>query len=218
MNVFAEERTGAPDPRPGDEVVEVLVVCTGNIARSPLAMAMLEDGARRALGADAPVWVRSSGVHGLSGEPAVAASRDEASSRGLDLSHHRATVTDADDVRRCDLVLTMTESQRAKVTRLAPAAGRFTFTLREFARLIDTVDPAPADLSPRERVRWLADHAHRARPVAARPDGREDVEDPYGGPRDGYRTVAEELDVLVSRVAPRLFGGVGEGAADGAAR
>ncbi len=211
MNVFTEDRTGTTDPRPGDEVAELLVVCTGNIARSPLAMVMLDDEARRRLGPDAPVWVRSSGVHGLSGEPAVEASRDEAASRGLDLGHHRAAVTDADDVRRCDLVLTMTESQRAKVTRLVPAAGRFTFTLREFARLLAAVEEPTEDLSPRDRVRAIVDRAHRARPVAVRSDDAEDVVDPYGGPRDGYRTVARELDALVTRIAPRLFG---RGAAD----
>ena len=58
------------------EVAEVLVVCTGNIARSPFAAALLEHEARRRSGPDAAIVVRSAGVNGLEGYPAVAEGRD----------------------------------------------------------------------------------------------------------------------------------------------
>lgn len=198
-----------PDPRPGDDVAVIMVVCTGNIARSPLAMAMLEEEARRRVGADPRVWVRSSGVHALEGHPAVADSRAAAEVRGLDLSAHRGCVTDRDAVLDADLVLVMTESQRAKVLRRAPAAGRHTFTLREFARLVAALKPLPDELGVRERVRFLVRLAHGARAYVARPDDREDVADPYGGPAEGYTRMATELDELIATIAPALFGGAG---------
>lgn len=195
-----------PDPRPDDDVAEIMVVCTGNVARSPLFMAMLEGEVRRRLGPDAPVWVKSSGVHGLAGEPAVADSRTLAEERGLDLSRHRGAVTVEREVVRCDLVLTMTESQRSRVIRRAPRGAGSTFTVREFARLVSALEPLADDLSPRERVRHCVRLANGARPYVERPGDPEDVEDPYGAGADVYAAMARELDDLLAAIAPQLFG------------
>lgn len=194
------------DPRPGDPVAELLVVCTANICRSPLAEAMLARAAEDRLGPDAPVDVSSSGVHGLAGQPAAPLSADEAVRRGLDLSPHVARVTDELGVWRADLVLTMTERHRGRIVRLLPAVARSTFTIREFARLTSALKPVEADLPVRERVRFVTRLAHGARAYVARPSEPEDVADPYGGPRAGYVDTADELDALVAVIAPQLFG------------
>ncbi len=201
-----DDATEAPDPRPGDPTAEVMVVCTANICRSPLAMVMLEREARRRVGSDAPVRVGSSGVHGLEGEPAAPFSVAEASERGLDLSTHAATVTDEARIWRSDLVITMSESHRAKIGRLVPGAARMTFTIRELARLLAAIKPVEDDLPVRERVRFVTRLAHGSRAYVARPAGREDVRDPYGGPREGYQRTGRQLDDLVAGIAPQLFG------------
>ena len=193
-------------PRPDDHVAEIMVVCTANICRSPLAEALLEEEARRRLGKDPPVWVRSSGVHALEGHRAAGGTLTEASQRGLDLSAHRGSLTTRDDVMRCDLVLTMTESHRAAVNARAPGASSHVFTLREFARLSSALKPLDDDLGPRERVRFLVRLAHGARAYVARPNEPEDVSDPYGGPDEGYRRMATEVESLVHEIAPQLFG------------
>lgn len=203
-DIWADE--GAADPRPGDRVAELVVVCTANICRSPLAEAMLARAAEERLGPDAPVHVSSSGVHGLAGERAAPLSVEEARHRGLDLSRHTARVTDELGVWRADLVLTMTESHRGRIVRLLPAVARSTFTIREFARLTAALKPVEAELPVRERVRFVTRLAHGARAYVARPPGREDVADPYGGPRAGYVATADELEDLVAAVAPQLFG------------
>lgn len=194
------------EPRPGDPIVELHVVCTGNIARSPLGMVMLEREARRRLGPEAPVWVTSSGVHGLEGEPAVAESRRLAEARGLSLDRHRGAVTDGDELLRQDLILTMTESQRSKVIRRAPRASRRVFTVRELARLCAALKPIDGELTPRERVRALVKLANGARPYVERPGEPEDIVDPYGRPSEAYDRVGRELDEAVARIAPQLFG------------
>jgi protein-tyrosine phosphatase len=192
-----------------EDVAEILVVCMGNICRSPLAQVMLEAEATRRLGLNEAVWVRSAGVRGLGGQPATAEIREEASLRGLDLSRHRGAGLAAADLLDPDLVLTMTESQRDATIRLAPVASERVFTLKEFARLVPHIEP-PDGLAARDRVLEVARRAHLARArVPGSSDGREDVVDPYGASRQVYADVAEEIEGLVGRIAPALFGGSG---------
>jgi len=204
-DLFADVAT--PDPRPGDEVAEILVVCTGNICRSPLAMALLEHAARDRLGSDAPVWVRSSGVHAMQGHPASEESGRQARLRGLDLQSHRGALTTRDELASADLVLVMSEQHRIKVVAMHAPAARWTFTLPEFARLCAALKPIGDDsVSPRERIRFVVRLAHGSRAYVPRPGGPEEVADPYGGPRGGYETMATEVDGHVRRIAPQLFG------------
>lgn len=195
------------DLRPGDPIAEILVVCTANICRSPLAMVMLERRARERLGDDAPVWVRSSGVHAMDGHPAAEESRRQADLRGLDLRHHRGSLTTADEVGSADLVLVMSERQRSLLAGMHPSCARWTFTLPEFARLAGALKPVddPA-MTPRERIRFVARLANGSRAYVSRPDGPEDVADPYGGPRHGYEVMAAEVERYVDAIAPQLFG------------
>lgn len=189
-----------------DGTVEILVVCMGNICRSPFAEVILQEEARRRAGRETPVSVRSAGVRGLDGRPATAEMRDEAARLGLDLSDHRGAAVDAAAVSGADLILTMTESQRDALVRLAPGASERTFTLRELARLLRHVEPPEVD-TVRERVAELTRRAHRARPRVPGPRDREDVPDPYGASREFYRDTADAISELVDAVAPRLFGG-----------
>jgi protein-tyrosine phosphatase len=84
----------------------VLVVCAGNICRSPTAEAVL-----RLLGADHPaveLEVRSRGVHDWNvGRRAHPAMTRVAAERGYDLSAHTAAQVSADDLAWADDVLVM---------------------------------------------------------------------------------------------------------------
>lgn len=190
----------------GDHIADILVVCTGNIARSPLAEVLLQEEARRRAGPDAPVRVHSAGVHGLEGRAAVNEMQHEAASRGVDLSRHRGQAARPEAVEDADLVLGMTESHRRRLLQMVPSAKDRMFTLKELARLVDAVGEPDERLPVAERVREVAHRAHRARPRARAAGGPEDVRDPYGGSRAGYREVAAEIDDLVRRVAAALFG------------
>lgn len=205
-DLFDDSGPSVADPRPGDPVAQVVVVCHANIARSPLGMAMVAHHAQARLGESADVWVRSAGVHARPGLAAAEESRHQASLRGLDLSHHRAAVLTRDDVATTDLVLTMSEKQRAHAVRLHPPAAGWTFTLPELARLCASLDPLDPSLPPRERIRQVARLASSARPYVPRSVDPEDVADPYRGTAEDYARMAELVEAQVEVIADVLFG------------
>lgn len=94
---FVEESLSA-----GRMVVgRLLVVCVGNICRSPMAQAVL----RQELGPD---WtVESAGLGALVGHDMDPQARRALQGIGLDLPGHAARALDEDLLRGCDLVLTM---------------------------------------------------------------------------------------------------------------
>ena len=180
--------------------VHVLIVCTANIARSPLAAAMVDD----LVGSG--VQVSSAGTRARPDLPAAEESVALGKARGLDLTAHRSRPVERDLVAGADLVLTMSERQREVCSGLAPRAVAKTFTFRELARLIDAIDATSA--SPTDdaaaRLRWVRDAAHHARPRARPARGAEDVSDPIGEPWDRWVTLGDDLDDLVGRIAYTL--------------
>jgi protein-tyrosine phosphatase len=177
--------------------VDVLVLCRANVARSPLAEVMLA-------AADLPgVRVASAGVRARDGWPAAEESQRLAAERRLDLAHHRSLPATPDLIARADLVLTMSESIRDLASPLAPRAAAKVFTLREFVRLTEHLDPTGYPDAPDGPLGWLRDEAHLARPLARRPTGTGDVADPMGRSWDRWVEMGRTLDELVGRVVSR---------------
>jgi protein-tyrosine phosphatase len=97
----------------------VLVVCAGNICRSPTAEAVL-----RLLGADHPavdLEVRSRGTHDWNvGRRAHPAMTRIAAERGYDLSGHTAAQVTAEDLAWADDVLVMDDENLRQLARHHP--------------------------------------------------------------------------------------------------
>ena len=91
----------------------ILVVCTGNICRSPVAAAMLS----RAL---PTLEVASAGLGALVDHGVEPTALALAEADGLDVTHHRARQLTPEMVRRADLILVMSEGQRQAVGQLVP--------------------------------------------------------------------------------------------------
>lgn len=110
-------------------MTHILLVCTGNTCRSPLAEALL----RRKLaerGVEG-VEVSSAGTGAWDGAPATEGAYLVALEHGLDLSAHRARLLTRELVGAADLVLTMARHHRARVEQLG--AGPQVHLLGEYA-------------------------------------------------------------------------------------
>ena len=93
----------------------VLIVCTGNVCRSPVAEALLKARLPR-------LTVESAGLGALSGQAVDPEARVLAEQDGLDISSHRARQIEPDMIQRADLILVMSEGQRKAVGKLVPTA------------------------------------------------------------------------------------------------
>ena len=127
----------------------ILVLCAGNIGRSPLAAVMLQDALARRLGipaarlADEGVVVVSAGTDAPEGHPASGRGIAIAAEKGLDLSGHGACSLTASDVRRADVIYGMDRAQLDAVVALVPEAAAKTELLMRGGHEI----PDPRDQS-----------------------------------------------------------------------
>ncbi len=107
----------------------ILLVCTGNICRSPLAAALL-DRALAQRGIDG-IEVASAGTGAWDGAPVSEGAYLVGLERGLDLSAHRARLLTRELVEDADLILTMARHHRARVDELGGESR--VFVLGEYA-------------------------------------------------------------------------------------
>lgn len=96
----------------------ILVVCYGNICRSPIAEALLKRKLK-ALGLDREFVVRSAGVRAEPGYPAARGTLAVATAHGLDLTMHRARRLTADMAREADVLIALDEVVEEEIRILA---------------------------------------------------------------------------------------------------
>jgi len=147
------------NPRDDPVRLRVLVVCLGNICRSPTAEAVLRHHLHLAGLADR-VQVDSAGTGGWHvGSPPDLRSQRHALQRGYDLSNLRARRVQDDDFHDFDVILAMDDDNLADLQRLRPDPCRA--ELRLFA---DRPVPDPYAGGPQgfEQVLDLVEAASRA--------------------------------------------------------
>lgn len=108
-------------------IERVLVVCIGNICRSPMAEALLRD-ALQASG----IEVESAGLGALVDRPAEEHAIALMDERGLDIRAHRARQLTPQMVADADLVLVMDRDQKRAIESNEPTARGKIYRLGEW--------------------------------------------------------------------------------------
>ncbi|HEY1764032.1 MAG TPA: low molecular weight protein arginine phosphatase [Opitutaceae bacterium] len=111
----------------------ILVVCTGNICRSPMGTALLQHALAAQPEPLHSLRVVSAGVASRSGEAASPHSVTALKKVGVDLTGHVSRPITQDLLNRSLLVLCMTESQRDMIELTADPVPKRLHLFREFA-------------------------------------------------------------------------------------
>jgi protein-tyrosine phosphatase len=111
----------------------ILVVCEGNICRSPMAEGVLVT----ALARDG---IRSAGLNALSGMPADNVAVRLMQERGIDITAHRALQINRELCSHAELILVMSLDQRRALEARYPTACGRVFRIGEFIKR-DVPDP-----------------------------------------------------------------------------
>jgi protein-tyrosine phosphatase len=114
----------------------LLVVCVGNVCRSPMAECLLRDR----LGEPATI-VGSAGLAALAGQPIDPCAESVLGAHGLSAGPHVARQLEESMIDAADLVLVMEKAQILSVHMLAPGAVGKTFLLGKWLGAVDIPDP-----------------------------------------------------------------------------
>ena len=194
----------------------VLVVCTGNICRSPLAEQLIE---ARFTQAGIAAVVHSAGTRALVAHAMTPEAASLSQQYGGDPAYHAARQLTSDLVAGADLVLTATREQRSEVVSLHPRASRYAYTLPQFARVLSAMlaeerpgesttahDPAAA-----ETLRSILVDVAASRglaPPPGHPDD-DDIVDPYRRSQTVYDEAGRIIDRTVTEITSGLSAALG---------
>lgn len=103
----------------------ILIVCEGNICRSPMAEGLLAS-------ALPDVRLHSAGLSALVGQPADETAIDLLARRGIDIGAHRARQINRQICLESDVVLVMEKEQRRRLEKTYPETCGRVFRLGEF--------------------------------------------------------------------------------------
>lgn len=173
----------------------VLIVCTGNICRSPAAERLLR------VHSWPGVLVESAGTsahEGLSIDPPMVPLLQSA---GAETTTFRSRRLSTAHVNGANLILTMTKDQRSDTVQLLPKAVQKTFTLLEYARLLNAVDGnhlPKGTISHRLRLSIAMTAARRQHVRSAYET--DNVQDPYGTATDVYVRIFRQLETSIQTI------------------
>ncbi len=208
-DLSGQERTERPD---GSAAFSILIVCTGNICRSPLAEQLLAAGLAPA---GMPVSIISAGTRALVGHPMTPEAAELSLLYGGDPSAHRAQQLTPEMVENADLILAATRDHRGDIVQVSPGASRRAFTLRQFARIVaagvqaDVTEPdSENDDATGAALRAYVGAVAGSRGFVPPPlrAGDDDIEDPYRRSKQVYRRSAGAINDAVGVISAGLIG------------
>lgn len=197
----------------------MLLVCTGNICRSPIAEQVLRSRSAELLTADCDKGAGLSRLVSFNSAGTSARAGDLMPTKAVALSiqmggapeGHTATPLSTDAVEKADLVLGMAREHRSEIVRLSPLASASTFTLIEFARLLNNLRWNPSAMGALPTVVDRSFFTTLTALVASRrgqvfvPDGAsDDVIDPYRRSQETYDLAGDSIRQSVDSIFESL--------------
>lgn len=135
----------------------VLIVCVGNICRSPMAEVVL----RQQL-ADRKIVVESAGLAAMVGSPIDPLAESVLAAHGLSGKSHLARQIEGTLVKSADIVFTMDKRQRAALLALAPWGRSKVVLLGKWQGDVEIPDPFRQQRPAFEQVYQMIDSAIRS--------------------------------------------------------
>jgi protein-tyrosine phosphatase len=204
----------------------ILIVCTGNICRSPFIERLLQHelDTRRA-GSRQGYRVRSAGTGALVGAAMDPQAAAQLIRHGGDPAGFTARDLTPALIAEADLVLTATRSHRGRVALMAPKVLRRVFTFCDFADLVAGIDGVcapgtgphhaetgphhadPGHTDPRRQVQKVTEEAAASRgrkpPL---PPAAADIIDPYRRKDEVFAAMARQVVDSMPAVVRALAG------------
>lgn len=128
---------------------KILVVCTGNSCRSPMAAGWLQDQLA-AKGLKDKIEVLSCGIHARSGMPATPEAIYVMKNREIDISGHISQTATRRDILEADLILCMSQEHAAFILGMVQGS-------REKIRVLEIPDPIGMSMAVYEQVGTMID-------------------------------------------------------------
>ncbi len=207
----------SPDAGGAVRAGRVLVVCTGNVCRSPY----IERRLAQMLG-DTGLVASSAGTRAMVGAPIEPGSVELLEQAGADAAGFASRQLTPAILAEADLVVAATQRHRSDAVALNPRVLRRTFTLGELADLLadtdlstaaaealadasDTSDASAGSPGPTPWVTRVAEAARDRRGfVRARPAEESDIPDPYGRGAEAYALMGAAIEDVLPVVAAAL--------------
>ncbi|SJM93773.1 low molecular weight protein-tyrosine-phosphatase [Crenothrix polyspora] len=132
----------------------ILVVCVGNICRSPMAEALLRDALSAA--GKTGYSVSSAGLGALVDHAPDKTACELLLKKGIDISDYKATQINSQLVRKADLILVMETGHKNALVGDEPSAKGKVFRLGEWGEF-DIPDPYQKDVAAFEHALQLVE-------------------------------------------------------------
>lgn len=156
--------------------MKVLVVCTGNTCRSPMAEELMDDAVGRSTKLAGKVKCRSAGTFACEGAEADCEAKQVMEEYGRSLEKHRARQFTVELAEKYDILLAVSSVVYEQMEALAPDCVSKMHMFLGYAQGID----------------------------GERTEERFDVLDPFDEGLDEYRECAEQLNGAAKKIVARL--------------